>query len=239
MKEETIEKIENEITKKTTMPDDLKHKIRKAIFINIILGIGIIVYFAFLVLGSIDSVKATRDTYFKIFSMVLLFVSIALFEIAYKRDSGKLAINGIELLVVSIFTLFMPYIVFELDRKHQMYYVLASSLIGIYYIIKSIIINKRAKSLFEKRESDIKEIVKNENKKADFLEEEQNEEEVKQDEKPKRKGRPKKLDKKEESAKKQTDEEQKEKKVKSNSSNNTEKKSTTKKRGRPRKVVSN
>ena len=151
MKKETIEKIESEITKKTTMPDELKNKIRKEIFINIIHGICIITYFVFIILGKIGNTKETRIINFKISSLVLLFASITLFEIAYKKDSGKLAINGIEVLVVSMFTLFIPYIVFELNKKHQKYYIYAISLIVLYFIIKSIVINKRAKKLYEKR----------------------------------------------------------------------------------------
>ena len=151
MKEETIEKIENEITKKTTMPENLKNKTRKEIFINIILGIGIVIYFAVLIFGISGIEKAARILNFKRCSLVLLFISITLFEIAYKKDSGKLAINGIELLIVSIFTLFMPYIVFELDKVHQKHYIYGISFIGLYYIIKSIIINKRAKTVYEKR----------------------------------------------------------------------------------------
>ena len=206
MKKETIEKIEDEILKKTTMPQKLKDKTRKEIFINVMLGIGIIVYFIFLVLGSIDSLKASRTIDFKIFSLVLLFTSICLFEVAYKKDSGRIAVNGIEILIVSIFTLFLPYIVFELDARHQRYYIFASSLIGLYYIIKSIIIQNKAKSSYEKQESDIKEITKKEIKNKDILDEEIEENKEKKDNKktkekgsskienkPKKRGRPRKV----------------------------------------------
>ena len=172
MKKETIEKIEDEITKKTTMPDNLKGKVRKEIFINILLAIGIVVYFIFIVLGSLDTTKAVRSIDLKIFSLILLSISIILFEVAYKKDSGKLAINGIEVLIVAIITLFLPYIVFELDSKHQKYYILSSAIIAIYYIIKAIVIMNKAKSLYKKQESDIKEITKNESKKIDILDEE-------------------------------------------------------------------
>lgn len=172
MKKETIEKIEDEITKKTTMPNDLKNNIRKEIFANIVLAIGIIVYFIFLMMGSIDSTKASRTIDFRIFSLVLLFTSICLFEVAYKKDRGRLAINGIEILIVSVVTLFLPYIVFELDSTHQKYYILSISLIAAYYIIKSIVINSRAKIKYERQESDIDEITKKEEKRVDYLDEE-------------------------------------------------------------------
>ena len=48
-----------------------------------------------------------------------------------------------------------------------------------YYIIKSIIISSKAKSVYEKQESDIKEITKKENKNIDFLDEEVEDDEEK------------------------------------------------------------
>ena len=165
MKKETINKIEDEITKKTTMPEELKEKTRKEIWVNILLAIGIMVYLILLILGSIDSTKVTRITDFKVFSMVLLFTSICLFEIAYKKDNGKLALYGIEILIVAICTLFLPYIVFELSNTYQKYYILSTLIVPLYYIIKSIVIKKKNKFVYQKQESDRKEITKKENKK--------------------------------------------------------------------------
>lgn len=172
MKKEAIDKIEDEINKKTTMPDSLKVKTRKEIFINFVLAIGIILYFIFLIMGSVDSTKTSRTLDFRIFSLVLLFIAICLFEIAYKKDSGKIAINGIEFLVIALVTLFFPYIIFELDSMHQKYYFMISGYIAIYYIIKSIVISNRAKIKYEKQESDIKEIIKKEEKKIEYLDDE-------------------------------------------------------------------
>ena len=172
MKEETIEKIEDEIEKKTKMPGNLKEILRKEIFANIILAICIVIYFIFLVVGSIGTQKITREVDFKIFSLVLLFASIVLFEIAYKKDNFKLALNGIEILIIATITLFLPYIVFELDITHQKYYIISGSIIAIYYVIKSIVLANKAKKVYEKQASDIKEITKKENKNFDFLDEE-------------------------------------------------------------------
>ncbi|MBO4816522.1 MAG: hypothetical protein J5507_06530 [Clostridia bacterium] len=226
MKKETIEKIEDEITKKTTMPDNLKSKVRKEIFTNILLAIGIVVYFIFIILGSLDTTKAVRSIDLKIFSLILLFTSIILFEIAYKKDSGKLAINGIEVLIIAIITLFLPYIVFELDSKHQKYYILSGSIIAIYYIIKSIIITNRAKTLYEKKESDIKEITKKEIKREDFLDEEV-EEVSNKNEKENR------ISKRKEKSKKVNN-----KNVRADRDTNPKETAAPKKRGRPRKDAS-
>ena len=253
MKNETIDKIENDIIKKTVMPDNLKGKTRKEIFTNLILAIGMVLYFIFLIMGSADSTKTSRTLDFRIFSLVLLFVSICLFEIAYKKENGKIAINGIEFLVIALITLFFPYIVFELDRTHQIYYFMTSGYIAVYYIIKSIVISKRAKTKYKKQESDIKEIVKKEEKKEDYLDEDlENDETVEKnkvveqinkeknkedkkviEEKTKRRGRPKKdgsnLDVKDIKTNKKTKKDEKSSKDKEDDK--------PKKRGRPRKVV--
>ena len=159
---DTIEKIEEEITKKTTMPNDLKEKLRKEIFLNILLAIAIIVYFVFMVLGSLDSAKVTRSIDLNIFSIVLLAISIILIEVAYKKESAKIAVTAIEILIVSVVTMFLPYIIYELDKTHQRYYIISGVAIAFYYIIKSIVISNRAKAKYEKNESDIKDITKKE-----------------------------------------------------------------------------
>lgn len=241
MIEETIEKIENEISKKTTMPENLKGKIRKEIFANILLAIGIIVYFIFLVLGSLDTTKEIRSIDLKIFSLILLFTSLILFEIAYKKDSGRLALNGVEILVVAIITLFLPYIVFELDRTHQKYYILASSIIAIYYIVKAIVITNKAKSVYEKQESDIKEITKKEKKNTDILEEEVEEiienniDEEKEQKKESKKINDKNKEKKEIKKTKEKPKKQNKNNVEVNVPEDSKQNTTPKKRGRPKK----
>lgn len=176
MRKESIRKIEEEINKKTTLPNELKENIRKEVFTNIIIAISMIVYFTFLIMGSVGTTKTVRTIDFNIFSIVLLGLTIYLFEIAYKKDSGKLAIYGIETLLVATITLFLPYIIFELDEFHKKYYMIISAYIGIYYVIKSICIVNKSKKKYIKQASDIKEIVKKEKKKSKRIDKEEIEE---------------------------------------------------------------
>ena len=211
IKKETIKKIEEEIKNKTTIPNILKEKIKKNIFTNIIIAIAIIIYFTFLIMGSEGTVKTVRSVDFNIFSILLLGVSIYLFESAYKKDNGSLAIYGIETLIVSIITLFFPYIIFELGEFYKRYYMIVSVCILIYYIIKSIWIANNVKRIYLKQISDIKEIVKKEKAKRTLKEIEEVEE------KTNKKGTTKKLET-------------------NNNENKPKKENTPKKRGRPRKV---
>ena len=162
MRKGTIQKIEEEINEKRKMPKKEKELLRKEIFTNIIICACLVAYFLFLFLGSVDKTKAVRVIDLKIFSTIYLATSIILFEIAYKKDSGKIAIHGIEILLVAIMTLFLPYIIFELDSKHQKIYYFVGEYIAAYYVIKCICIAIIRKRKYSKDVSDIKEIVKKE-----------------------------------------------------------------------------
>lgn len=162
MRTVTIQKIEEEINEKRKMPKDVKEALRKEIFINIIICAFLVTYFLFLFLGSVDKTKEVRAIDLKIFSTIYLATSIILFEIAYRKDSGKLAIHGIEILLVAIMTLFLPYIIFELDSKYQKIYYFIGEYIAAYYVIKCICIAVIRKRKYNKDISDIKEIVKKE-----------------------------------------------------------------------------
>lgn len=162
MKNNEVKKIEEEIKLKTTLPDDIKGKIRKEIFVNIVIAAALVVYFTFLILGSVGTIKNVRSMDFNIFSIIILSVSIYLFEISYRKDNGKLAMFGIEALVTAIFTLFLPYIIFELDEMHKKYYLMIGGYIAVYYIIKCIYISFKIKKEHMKELSDIKDIVKKE-----------------------------------------------------------------------------
>ena len=140
--------------------------------------LAIIAYFVFVVIGCINATKVTRIGDLKICSLVLLGISIILFEIAYKKDSIKIAVNGIEIIIVAIITLFLPYILFELERKYQNYFVLSGVLIIVYYIIKAIVLVNSAKAHYKKENSDIKDITKEEINKDSFLDEEIVEEKI-------------------------------------------------------------
>ena len=233
MKKSAIEEIEKEIDEKTKLPNELKDKIKKEVFTNIVVAAVIVTYFIFIVLGSIGSIKNVRVIDLNIFSMIFLGIAIVLFEIAYRRDQGNIAIYGIESLVVAIFTLFLPYIIFELDETHKKYYLLASIYIAAYYTLKSIYIATRTRVKYMNSISDEKEktkrrvkdeiedvedkVVKVNNEEAKKEEKVNNKKEEKKTDAPKKRGRPKKED------------------ILKSVKENKEEKSEPKRRGRPKK----
>lgn len=135
--------------------------IRK-IFINIIIAIAVMLYliiinFAYLRLEEQILLKGI-----KIASLMVLLTSIILFEMAYKKDSGKLAINGIEALVLSFHTLTISHIVSKYNISFETYILISTYVFAIYYILKSIIIYTDEKRKYLKSLSDIHEIVSKE-----------------------------------------------------------------------------
>ena len=114
MKENTIKKIENEIDQKSKLPLKVKNKIKKEVLINILIGIIIELYLTFIIFGSNGTIKNVRAIDINIFSILFLITALTLLELAYRKDSGRLAFFGMEFLCFATFNLFLPYIIFEL-----------------------------------------------------------------------------------------------------------------------------
>lgn len=156
-----MEKIEEEIKKQTTISDERKNKINKSIFHNIAIANVIMLYFIFIVLGyqTITPDKFIIDL--QVFSVITMGISIIVFEKAYKKDSTKYAIHGIESLFLSIVTLISIYVFSKYREKFADIMIIVCYLFAIYYVAKSIIIYLKMKTKALERTSDIRKIVKN------------------------------------------------------------------------------
>ena len=153
-----LEKIEKEIKKQTTIPDEKKLKMNKRVFKNILIAIIIVLYFTFINLGyyNIEPLKFLVDL--QVFSILTIGITIVIFEIAYKKDSGELTIYGIESLMLSICTLLTIYVGMYYKNKFSYIINTISMLFAIYYVGKSIIIYTKMKRKALKRASDIEKI---------------------------------------------------------------------------------
>ena len=158
MKKDIIQDIEAERIKTKTLPKEIDNIVNSIIFKNMIIAIIIMIYTYFLVMGfvNISSEKYIIDL--MVFSILLLFLSIIIFEIAYKKDSGKLAINGIEVLVLAIVTFYLPYMYAYFHNDYNTIVILLGIAYAIYYSTKSIISTKLEKRKYKKTSSDIKNI---------------------------------------------------------------------------------
>lgn len=136
--------------------------IRKKIFENLIIAVAMMLYF---ILINFSYLRMEEDLLLqgiKIASLIILFFSIIIFEVAYHKDSGRIAINGIEILVLAILTLTIRLVTARFKIDFGKYIVYLAYTFTIYYILKSIILYTIEKKKYLDSLSDIHEIVSNE-----------------------------------------------------------------------------
>ena len=136
--------------------------IRKKIFENLIISVAMMLYF---ILINFSYLRMEEDLLLqgiKIASLIILFFSIIIFEVAYHKDSGRIAINGIEVLVLAILTLTIRLVTARFKIDFGKYIVYLAYTFTIYYILKSIILYTIEKKKYLDSLSDIHEIVSNE-----------------------------------------------------------------------------
>ena len=136
-------------------------KIRKKIFDNLLIAVAIMVYFVIINFSYLKFEESLLLSVIKFASMMVLFLSILIIEIAYHRDSGKIAIYGIEVLALAIHTLTIWHIVNKFNLTIGSYLVFSAYGFSIYYLFKSIIIYTKERKKYLNSLSDIHEIVSN------------------------------------------------------------------------------
>ena len=156
---EIEEAVGKEIKAKKKLPSEEIIKINSRVFQNICLAVVIMLYLNFIILGFINIEKSVFITDLKVFSMAILLVSIGVFEYAYKKDSGRYTINGIEVLMLSFITMILIYINIMWEGKFVYISAFFTYVFAIYYVAKSIIIYKKMKKEYFLGE--MKEIIKN------------------------------------------------------------------------------
>lgn len=139
---------------------EIGEKYLKEIYLNVLKAIIIIFYFIVLNL----SYEKVSVEHFKIgiqiLTMVFLFIAIYIFEKAYKKDDDKLAIQGIEILILATYTLTTKHITDKFNFNFKNYSLVAAYLYAIYFILNAIIVYTKGRKDLAENFSDIKEIVK-------------------------------------------------------------------------------
>ena len=133
----------------------MKEEIKKHFKINLfscLIG-AIIVLLYFVVLNAVN-VLENFDLYVKISYIMLIIISIVMFELAYKKDKKHFIVSGIEIIILAIHTL--------LIERTQVSIISTSYIWPTYYCLKAVIIYTQENRKKLKHISDIAEIVKEE-----------------------------------------------------------------------------
>ena len=152
--------MEENSKEKTSKIRKLKRIMSQKVVLNLIYITFVTIYFVFF--GIIEKYM-NPDVfliYIKATSFVFLILTILIFEKAYKEDNDTIALNGIEFLVIPIFTLLILYIPRVIEIENTTYIVFGLCLFISYYIIKNILIYTKERKAELDKLSDIKEIVK-------------------------------------------------------------------------------
>lgn len=147
-----------------------KEKIYTKLFINFVIAIIIFVYFFGLNYLFEKTTGEKFEEIIHIISCVLVVGLIAEIEIAYRKDSNRLAIHGIELFCITMLTLFMPYVFLHRGQTFKFLFSISSMFIAIYYSLKCLIIYIVDMKKYKNELSDVKEIIKDD-KKGSYLDE--------------------------------------------------------------------
>ena len=108
----------------------------------------VMLYFAFLILGFNNIEETVYQTDLKVFAICALFLAIILLERAYKQESRKIAIYGVETLIIAIITLGLIYVDLMLSSQYINVLLIILGIVVVYYFIKSIIIRARGKKKY-------------------------------------------------------------------------------------------
>lgn len=132
------------------------------VFKNLLKAIGIMAYFIVLNFAYTRMNVERLMNDIEVFSGIFLVIGLVMLERAYKQDSGKMALSGIELLCLSMHSLSINHVIAFYQYDFRFYLLTSSYVFAIYYVLKSIIIYTREKRQYLKNMSDISEIVKEE-----------------------------------------------------------------------------
>lgn len=137
-------------------------KTNTKIFKNIIFAIFILLYFVGTYVAYLKLPEYVFSRALQVTTMVLLAIALIVFEIAYKKDSGLLALNGIEALVLACHALAIPYVLQVFKWQLTWYVTISGYVFAIYFVFKSIVIYTSGRKKYLHSFSDIADIVKEE-----------------------------------------------------------------------------
>lgn len=160
-----------EIEEKRKLPQNVKENIKINIFHNLIVATIIMAYLAAINVMYYNFEQTVFEHYMKYFALFIIFVTVVDIELAYRKDSKKLALIGIELLLCGILSLYIPYIYLHTTAYLRNCVMVLPAALIIYYFFKSIIIFKQNQFKHQNNLSDVKDLLKHDERKS-YIDEE-------------------------------------------------------------------
>ncbi len=160
-----LNELDKELKRRKSIPKEDKLKLIKKASFNMIFAAIFIVFLIFNNYGYYNFSKIAFIKDLNIFSFVFLGVSIMLIESSYKQENTEKCINGIETLLMGIFTLALPYIYQIYNNTFINAIKSAAIIIFGYYLIKSCIVFYNIKNKYYREKEDF---VKEENNDSEF-----------------------------------------------------------------------
>lgn len=165
MEEKDALKVAKEIEEKRKLPKSVKDGIDKTFFYNNLMAIFMMLYFIIINLSYIYLNEGAFERAMKYMAMIMITVTVVLFEFAYRKDNLKIALAGIELLICSLLSVYIPYIFLYTTPLYRKLMMIIPIFLAVYYIAKTIVVYVVRNLKHKNNLSDVKEIVKyNENK---------------------------------------------------------------------------
>ena len=106
--------------------------------------------------------KHVFETDLHMFSAILIVLTVIVLEAAYKNADRDLGIHGVEILVLSLLTLFLPYVYFHREPIFKYLYSFSAMYVAIYYVVKCVAIYLKEVKKYKSGLSDIRELLKEE-----------------------------------------------------------------------------
>ena len=160
VEEEKVKDLEKDDKKAKKLPKEISQEILKKMFKDLLKAVCIMLYFIILNLAysTIKQERLVGDI--EIFAGAFLVVGIVFLERAYKKDSGSIALTGIEFLVLSLHSLSIMHIITLFKYDFRFYLLTSSYIFSIYYVLKAILLYTKGRKAYLDSLSDISEVVK-------------------------------------------------------------------------------
>lgn len=160
-----------EIEEKRKLPQKVKETIKTNIFHNLIAAVIILAYLAAINVMYYSFEQDIFEHYMKYFALGIIVVTVIDIELAYRKDSKKLGLIGVELLACGILSLYIPYIYLHTSAYLRNCVMVLPAALIVYYAFKSIVIFKQNQFKHQNNLSDVKDLLNDDERKS-YLEEE-------------------------------------------------------------------